>query len=72
MSRSYYNQFEPAWPAKWVGTHSDINEFMKDLARREPNLTIESVDNLTKSAAVYAIKSTDTAIAHAIRESHRN
>lgn len=72
MSGRYHDQFEPAWPGRWVGTYSDIGEFSHELTSREPNLTISSVSNLTRCATVYAIKTVDAAIAHAIRESHRN
>jgi hypothetical protein len=68
----YYDQFEPAWPGHWVGTDRDIGEYWHKLAKNEPNLTAQSVSNLAYLTRDTSVKITDTAIAHAIRESHRN
>lgn len=71
MSGRYYDQFEPAWPGRSVMGPSDIREGYRLF---NENHIVGLTPPTAKMLAIQrsAIKLTDEAIAHAIRESHRN
>lgn len=66
----YYNQFEPAWPGKSVMRHSDRLDAATIYRSSQSSLTKSTIAMQVFEAR--AVKLTDEAIAHAIRESYRN
>lgn len=74
MSGSYHDQFEPAWPGRSVLADSDRIEWMEIRIQRLRDLMGAKFHAQYQChyAEHSAIKVTDEAIAHAIRESHRN
>lgn len=76
MSGRYYNQFEPWWPNRSVIIPTDRREWAESYCRymERKGCIISRLDatRLSVDCEQEAIKAADTAIAHAIRESHRN
>lgn len=70
MSGSYYAQFEPAWPGHSVLQTSD--RFAAAEIYMQFHVVGLSTPQVMAGLENESVKITDTAIAHAIRESHRN
>ena len=71
---SYYGQFEPAWPGRSAIKPSERGAWLQARKRSSPAMQLGNSLHCQQciDAESYAVKVTDEAIAHAIRESHRN
>lgn len=71
MSGRYHDQFEPAWPGRSVVRQSDV-DFANTLYKSTHMLGLMPPNYQVSLLRLAAVKVVDAAIAHAIRESHRN